>query len=217
MFGPMNPTPNLNEYATAEHALKYLARADGIPHRTEGESVLLDFVPRSAERILDLGTGDGRLLALVLLDRPDARGVAIDSSPTMLSAARDRFQSNGKVEVIEHNLDEPLPGLGRFDAVVSSFAIHHCTDQRKRTLYSEIHQALEPGGVFCNLEHVASATANLHARFLCALAITEADEDPSNKLASVEIQLEWLRQIGFQEVDCYWKWLELALFGGTKK
>jgi hypothetical protein len=27
-FGPMNPTPNLNEYATAEHALKYLARAD---------------------------------------------------------------------------------------------------------------------------------------------------------------------------------------------
>jgi len=216
-LGPMNPTPNLNEYATAEHALKYLARADGIPHRTEGESVLLDFIPRSAERILDLGTGDGRLLALVLLDRPDARGVAIDSSPTMLSAARDRFQSNGKVEVIEHNLDEPLPSLGRFDAVVSSFAIHHCTDQRKRTLYSEIHQALEPGGVFCNLEHVASATANLHARFLCALAITEADEDPSNKLASVEIQLEWLRQIGFQEVDCYWKWLELALFGGTKK
>ena len=42
----MNPTPNLNEYATAEHALKYLARADRIPHRTEGESVLLDFIPR---------------------------------------------------------------------------------------------------------------------------------------------------------------------------
>jgi len=63
---------------------------------------------------------------------------------------------------------------------------------------------------------VASATVGLHARFLDALGITEADEDPSNKLASVEAQLAWLREIGFQEVDCFWKWLELAVFGGTK-
>jgi SAM-dependent methyltransferase len=213
----MSLTPNLNEYAAAEHALKYLARADGIPHRTEGESVLLDFIPKSARRVLDLGTGDGRLLALVRLERPDARGIAIDFSPTMLNAARKRFQGDAKVEVIEHNLDEPLPDLGRFDVVVSSFAIHHCTNERKRELYCEIHAALEAGGIFCNLEHVASATVDLHARFLRALGLTEADEDKSNKLAAVEVQLEWLREAGFEQVDCYWKWLELALFGGTRK
>jgi SAM-dependent methyltransferase len=199
------------------HALKYLALADGIPHRTEGEGVLLDFIPEAANRILDPGTEDGRLLAVARLARPGARGVAVDVSPTMLNSARERFQSDENVEVIEHNLDEPLPDLGRFDVVVSSFAIHHCTDERKRALYSEIYAALEPGGVFCNLEHVASATGNLHARFLRALGITTADEDPSNKLASVEIQLEWLREIGFDEVDCYWKWLELALFGGRRR
>lgn len=206
----------LNEYAGAEHALKYLAQADGIPHRAEGEAVVLDMVPASARRILDLGTGDGRLLALLLADRPEAEGVAVDFSPTMLEAARARFRGQTNVTVLHHDLDHPLPPLGSFDAVVSSFAIHHCTDDRKRGLYSEIYRLLSPGGTFCNLEHVASATPALQARFLAAMGITAGTGDPSNKLASVESQLHWLRRIGFEEVDCYWKWLELAVFGGSK-
>lgn len=213
----MNPTPSLNEYATAGHALKYLARADRVPHRAEGEAVLLEFVPRTVRRILDLGTGDGRLLALLRMDRPDAAAVALDFSSTMLAAARQRFQGEAQVEIVEHNLEAPLPDFGQFDAIVSSFAIHHVPDERKRALYAEIHAALTPGGVFCNLEHVASGSAELHARFLRAFDITEADEDPSNQCAPVELQLRWLREIGFANVDCHWKWLELALLGGTKR
>ncbi len=209
-------TPALNEYATAEHALKYLSRADRIPHRTEGEAVLLEFLPKSARRILDLGTGDGRLLALARMGRPDAEGIALDFSPTMLAAARERFRTDTNVRVIEHNLDSPLPDLGAFDAIISSFAIHHCTDERKKTLYREIYQALSPGGVFLNLEHVAPVTDGLHERFLQALGITKAEEDPSNKLVDVGLQIDWLREIGFRDVDCHWKWLELALIGGAK-
>jgi SAM-dependent methyltransferase len=212
----MTPTPNMNEYATAEHALKYLALADKIPHRIEGDRALLSCVPRHARRILDLGTGDGRLLALLLIDRPGAEGVALDFSPTMLEAARQRFAGDPRVRVVEHNLESPLPDLGRFDAIVSGFAIHHSHDARKKQIYAEIFNALNDGGVFCNLEHVASATPRLHQRFLEALGSTTADEDPSNKLALVETQLAWLREIGFEEVDCTWKWMELALFGGTK-
>jgi SAM-dependent methyltransferase len=213
----MTSTLNLNEYATAEHALKYLALADRVPHRAEGEAVVLEFVPKTARRILDLGTGDGRLLALLRIDRPNAEAIALDFSPTMLDAARKRFRDDHNVRVIEHNLDDPLPDLGRFDAIVSSFAIHHCTDERKRALYSEIHTALEPGGVFSNLEHVEPDSAELHAQFLRAMQLTIADEDPSNKLAPVDVQLEWLRDIGFMDVDCHWKWMELALFGGVKR
>ena len=212
----MSTTSDLNEYATAEHALKYLSLADRIPHRTEGEAVLLEFVPGNARRILDLGTGDGRLLALLRIDRREAECVALDFSPTMLAAARERFRNDPRVQVIEHNLDRPLPDLGRFAAIVSSFAIHHCADERKRALYSEIYAALEPGGVFCNLEHVEPGSAALHDRFLRSLGITPADEDPSNKLLTVDTQVRWLREIGFQNVDCHWKWLELALFGGVK-
>ena len=49
------------EWSNVEHALAYLNKADNIPHRTEGEAVLLDYVPKGAGRILDLGAGDGRL------------------------------------------------------------------------------------------------------------------------------------------------------------
>lgn len=207
---------NVNQWTTAEHALSYLAKADQIPHRTEGEAVLLEHVPKDVTRILDLGTGDGRLLALLKIDRPQSMGIALDFSPTMLQAARNRFADDPSIEVLEHNLDEPLPALGRFDAVVSSFAIHHCTDERKRSLYAEIFNLLNPGGVFCNLEHVASPNPEMHARFLAAIGYTPEAEDSSNRLLDVETQLGWFRELGYQDVDCYWKWLELALLIGFK-
>lgn len=207
---------SVNRWRSTDHALSYLARADRIPRRTEGESVLLEQVPRTARRILDVGTGDGRLLALLKLDRPAAAGVALDFSDTMLAAVRDRFAQDASVTVVAHDLDRPLPDLGTFDAIVSSFAIHHLRHDRKRSLYAELFNLLEPGGIFANLEHVASPTPELHEKFLRAIGYTLAEDDPSNQLLDVETQLHWFREIGFLEVDCYWKWLEMALLIGIK-
>jgi SAM-dependent methyltransferase len=207
----------VNLWGSAQHALEYLARADAIPHRTHGEAELLDCLPARCERVLDLGSGDGRLLGLVQAARPGVTGVALDFSPTMLERLRARFDSDPLVRIVAHDLAEPLPAaLGTFDAVVSSFAIHHLTDDRKRALYEEIHARLRPGGWFCNLEHVASPTTRLHHRFLAALDVAPEDEDPSNKLLAVEPQLRWLREIGFEDVDCHWKWRELALLAGMR-
>jgi tRNA (cmo5U34)-methyltransferase len=218
---PANTAVNL--WSSSSHAADYLGRAASIPHRAEGESVLLEFIPADTRRVLDLCTGDGRLLALVqshIVARNEKtaklEAVAVDFSPAMLEAARKRFAGDSSITVVSHNLDNPLPALGRFDAVISSFAIHHLVHDRKRALYAEIYALLNPGGVFCNLEHVASPTQRLHEEFLHLLGNTPESEDPSNQLLDLEIQLRWLREIGFVDVDCHWKWRELALIVGRK-
>jgi tRNA (cmo5U34)-methyltransferase len=208
--------PMSSEWQSLEHALTYLRRADKLPHRAEGEDTLLAEVPENSKRVLDLGCGDGRLLALVLLKCSGAEGIALDFSPPMLAKARARFAENSRIQVIEHDLAQPLPALGSFDAIVSSFAIHHVSHERKRQVYEEIWSLLLPGAIFCNLEHVSSPNARVHERFLQAFGITAADEDPSNQLLDVQTQLGWLREIGFADVDCYWKWRELALLVGRK-
>jgi tRNA (cmo5U34)-methyltransferase len=214
----MTANSPINLWTSTDHVRDYLGRADSILHRTEGESTLLEFVPKTARRILDLGTGDGRLLALVKseLAPSEKEAVAIDFSPAMLEAARKRFAADSSVTIVPHNLDHPLPTLGKFDAVVSCFAIHHLVHERKRELYREIHGLLNPGGVFCNLEHVASPTRRLHEEFVRRIGYTVETEDPSNKLLDLETQLQWLREIGFVDVDCHWKWRELALLAGRR-
>jgi tRNA (cmo5U34)-methyltransferase len=204
------------EWTIPERVDCYLARADEFPRRAEGESVLLEQVPRGASRILDLGTGDGRLLALLLADRPEMRGVGLDFSEVMLTAARKRFAGDGRIEIVDHDLSKPLPALGRFDAIVSSMAIHHLEHPRKRSLYAEVLDLLEPGGVFANFEHVASPTNRLHLAFFAAIDEPIENEDPSDRLLDVETQLGWLRELGLDDVDCYWKWLEMALLIGVK-
>jgi tRNA (cmo5U34)-methyltransferase len=207
----------VNLWTSASHAGDYLGRADSIPHRSEGESTLLEFIPANTRRVLDLGTGDGRLLARVkAASTAKLEAVAVDFSPAMLSAAGERFAGDSSITIVNHNLDLPLPALGKFDAVVSSFAIHHLVHERKRELYTEIYGLLNASGVFCNLEHVASPTPRLHEEFLYSIGYTPETEDPSNKLLDLEIQLQWLREIGFVDVDCHWKWRELALLVGRK-
>ncbi|MFN3324214.1 MAG: class I SAM-dependent methyltransferase [Bryobacteraceae bacterium] len=213
----MSSDAGVNLWRSPEHALEYLRRAETIPHRAEGEAMLLGLLPERLERFLDLGSGNGRLLALVKSKYPKAQAVAVDFSPTMLAALLDRFAPDASVEILEHDLDRPLPPLGEFDAVVSSFAIHHLPDARKRSLYEEAYRLLRPGGMFCNLEHVSSPTEVLHQYFLAQVDKTgPVRDDPSNKLLDTWTQVRWLAEIGFDDADCYWKWLELALLAGRK-
>lgn len=204
------------EWHDEDRVGRYLTTAPAIPWWEESERALVEHLPARVERFLDVGTGDGRLIALVRAARPDASAVGVDFSPPMLTAARARFADADDVAILAHDLSSPLPPLGDFDLVVTAYAIHHLDDARKRALYGELFALLRPGGLLLNLEHVASATPALHAEFLTAIGETPDDEDPSDRTVSAWTQAGWLAEAGFQDVDCHWKWRELALIGGRR-
>jgi hypothetical protein len=122
--------------------------------------------------------------------------------------------------------------------IVSGFAIHHLVDHRKRELYRDIYDLLENTGTFVNIEHVklrADEGERLFESWYVGHLIelerarngsrkpdeiardfTNRPGKAINHLAFMEDQLEWLREIGFRNVDCFWKYYELAIFGGEK-
>ena len=199
-----------------EKVSEYVGRVGRLAARAAGEAELVEHLPARVDRVLDLGCGDGRLAALVLDARPDAReAVGIDSSPPMLDLARQRFESEPRGSLVEHDLNAPLPHLGTFDAVVAGFAIHHLSHDRKQALLSEVVSILRPGGVFANLEVVECATPELQAEFY--ERIERPGGDPQDVLAPVEPQLAWMRTAGLEHVDCMWRWRGFALLVGRAR
>ncbi len=214
-----------------------------IPLAQEQIDVMLRLVEacgRPVRRVLDLGCGDG-VLAGAILDRfPGAHAVLADFSEPMLDAAKKRFRGrDGSVHFAAADYSDAgwlalAQPLGPFDAVVSGFSIHHQPDVRKQEVYAEIFRLLEPGGIFLNVEHVSSPSDwissvndelfidclhRLHAdksRDDVALKYYHRPDKSANILAPLELQCEWLREIGFRDVDCYLKVFELAVFGGRK-
>ena len=191
---------------------------------------------------LDIGCGDGVLIEALAGTGRLVHGVALDGSAAMLVKARERLTSI-PIEYIEADFNTPawldtLPHR-RFDVVVSGFAIHHTEDPRKQKLYAEIFALLAPGGLFVNIEHVVSASPlgeelfdSAYAESLARYRVTQGEnvtpdevlaelharpDRAANRLTTVETQVGWLRAIGFEDVDCYWKQFELAVLAGFRR
>ncbi len=196
------------------------------------------------EDFLDLGCGDGILGAAVLGAYPSSRGVMVDFSQPMLDQARTQLADfAGQLEFL--NLDYGEPGWVQavkdrapFDAIVSGYSIHHQPNERKAALYKELFGLLRPGGWFVNIEHIAPRSTLATQLFndhivdayyaleqqnggtrtreqMAEVFLKRPDKD-ANILAPVELQCKWLRGIGFEQVDCYFRIYELAVFGGRR-
>ena len=193
------------------------------------------------DRFLEVGCEQGVLSAALLDEYPHAQGWLVDLSQPLLSAARQRLQERQRVEFVKADFVRPgwtgaIAAGAPFDAIVSALSIHVLPDPRKRELYAEIFALLKPDGIFINIEHVASATrwtesvlddymidAIFGVAIKAAPGSTRAEvardyyaQAGTTALAPLEVQCDWLREIGFENVDCYLKVLELAVFGGQR-
>lgn len=198
-----------------EKVEEYTGRVGRLAARRAGEAEVVEALPERVSRVLDLGCGDGRLTALVLDARPSVtEALGLDSSPPMIELARAAFADDHRVTITEHDLKQALPHRGPFDVVVSGFAIHHLTHDRKRALFAEVVDLLAPGAVFANLEVVECATPELHEEF--NRRIGRPGGDPEDLLAPIDEQLDWMRDAGMVQVDCNWRWRGFALLVGQR-
>lgn len=219
----------------------------GVPYAADQIAVMLRVIAADGgpvRRIADLGCGSGVTARAILTQHPQATAVLVDFSEPMIAAARTAMGAHrpAPVFVVADLADAgwvgQVGGNAPFDVIASSYAIHHLTDLRKQQLYAEIFALLAPGGLFVNVEHVASRTARIAlmsdallidsiyafqrakgaaaTREQVAHDFVHRPDTAANILAPVELQCEWLRAIGFGDVDCFFKVFELAVFGGRR-
>jgi tRNA (cmo5U34)-methyltransferase len=221
-----------------------------IPRRREQLRLLAELIPLPRDAgiaVLDLGAGFGAAAEEILAHYANASVTCVDGSAEMARIARERMTKYGsRVRLSHADLSDPAWQRavdGPFAAAVSAVAIHHLSHERKRALYREVYELLQPGGVFLNADLVATPPAfqsGFDEQYL--LAVQEQDRlqrgrsrpleeiraemraqmeavgaKHDTEIAALTDQLEWLREAGFKSVDCYWKYLEFSIFGGAKE
>jgi len=213
------------------------------PARAERFQLLCDLFPFSTDAtvtILDVGAGYGPVSKFILDQYAHATCIAQDGSEPMLQRGRQIMASYGaRFTPYQSDLFDKhwLPQqFGPFDAAVSSSCLHNLRDfQRISEIYGDIRTHLKPGGVFLNLDLFNAPTSELQQRYVRVTAARRqragaSREDiaamlqrarqtpahaPTNAFpANLDQHLAALKSAGFTEVDCFWKDLQRAVFGG---
>lgn len=213
-----------------------------LPKYDEMLDVLVGGISSPNDRILELGCGTGELSLKVLQRYPSASIVAVDYSPRMLDFACAKIESAGyaaRWTGIELDFGEwantpNFSGLGdKFNAAISSLAIHHLEDEMKLKLFQRIRETLTVGGCFWNADPVLAESAAMKDIYQVAredwalsqgetLAAIRAQVGTSvsygysnpDRLATLAAQLEMLANAGFETVAVPWKYYGMAVFGG---
>ena len=155
------------------------------------------------ETVLDAGCGSGRITEALVERLPEGRVIAVDESPSMTKAARERLGPAVEVltlDLLELDLDEPV------DAVFSTATFHWIADHDR--LFWRLHGNLRPGGRLvaqCGGEGNITVLREAIVPIMTREPYEEHFESfsPPWNYASAEATEERLRRAGFDEVRCW--------------
>ena len=180
-------------------------------------------------QVLDIGAGTGLFSSFLKEKFPQAKLTLIDISEKMMEVAKNRFRSESNVEYVIADYTDYAFESNKYDFIISSLSIHHLTDEEKRSLYDSLYIALKPGGVFVNADQVLGQTGYIESLYkkdwenkINSNGLTKEEVEAAHertkldKMSTLEDQIHWLQQSGFQDVDCLYKYFNFVVLYGRK-
>ncbi|MFT9849897.1 class I SAM-dependent methyltransferase [Aneurinibacillus sp. REN35] len=113
----------------------------------EGYEAILDQVAAEltslrGKRVLEIGVGTGNLTERLLLQGWDVCGV--DPSPDMREIARHKLP---RFTVEDGHFLSIPEAMGQLDGIVSTYALHHLTDEQKARAIRQLAERLRDNGI----------------------------------------------------------------------
>ncbi len=204
-----------------------------IPFYKESFDTLISIIDQSGikpKRILEIGVGTGNLTERLLQSFPSASLFGIDLVDDYLLQAKQKLMVfKDRVTLAAKDISD-FDFNENYDLVVTSYVFHHIENNNQNSIYETIFKHLNSGGMFINADFVDSSSLyfsslfdQLRMQYMRSQGVDEnsikADYIDHRKFEiaiPLEKQIQFLSQIGFNEVECFWKYLNLAVFGGVK-
>lgn len=175
--------------------------------------------------VIDLGCSRGEAIASLIPPPSSVSFLGLEISEPMLKASEERFETIPYIEIRKHNLKNGLPKTDvPVSVILSILTIQFTPIEYRHRIMKEIYDALIPGGAFIFVEKVLGNTHNLNEDMVNLYYQLKGkngytDEQIERKRLSLEgtlvpITARWnedlLKESGFREVDCFWRWMNFA-------
>lgn len=205
-----------------------------IPHYKDMIDTLISSIPFEHDasiKVLDLGCGTGTVTKTLKEQFKNAQVTCLDLAENMIEMAKIKLKDYKDIEYAigdfyEYNFSE------NYDVIVSSLALHHlAADEDKKEFYKKIYDAMVHGGIFLNADAVLASNKQLQCIYTAKwkefmnknISMKEIEEkwvpaaETEDHPVKITDHLDWLREIGFKDVDVIWKYYHLAVYGGFKQ